>query len=447
MGTALLTSPDGNPAHAPLRQVRPARSALPETLTAAVLATIRRRYAADRLAPPVRVYHPDFPSDFPWRLAATDWAGRWLGYTLPPGQKLDGVPLHAAPADTKASDLDGVWDFSSDFGLLLFVSTGHLALDPGEHFFRFTHGVMAGRGADVAGFMGWVEEQGRLAMVAKRQVVNLHFCHGSHQDPGPIVVPPEEVLLPGAVRDGLLREADVFCEGEGWYRDQGLPWRRGLLLYGPPGNGKTLAARMLASRFLDRGAAAYTYTLCNDCDNDDLRRVFTRASERAPSLLILEDVDGLGETRVTRDGLLTLLDGTVGSVCGVFLVATTNYPEAVDPALVGRTGRFDRAIELPAPTAGQRAAYLARWWPPKDARHALIDVAVDATNGLSFAALNEIRYWAAMRLRDGLPLAGEALGEYVTALRRAEGARRDRNWARGRTGFGAAGDEVPSTPP
>lgn len=439
MGIILLNAPDGKQAQMPVYQVPPAPRTGPGAYTAAVLAGILRRYAAARLPAPVRIYHPTFPREFPWRLFATEWAGRWLGFTQPPGQKFDGVPLPLVSAEAGPSDIDGVWDFSAEFGLLFFVTTGHLMLDPGEHFLRCTHGVMAGRNADVSGFVRWVEEQGRLAAVAQRQIVNLHGCYGTQQDQRPVTVATEEVLLPGAVRDDLLRAVDLFCEGEEWYRDQGLAWRRGVLLYGPPGNGKTLVARMLASRFLDRGAAVYAYTPCDGCDNGALRRAFVQASVQAPALLILEDVDGLAETRITRDGLLSLLDGSVGGVRGVFLVATTNYPEAVDPALVGRTGRFDHAIELPAPTAGQRATYLGGWWQPGDARHALIDAAVAATNGLSFAALNEIRYWAAMRLRDGQPLVGDALEEYVVALRRAEGARRDRFWARGRLGFAAAG--------
>ena len=407
---------------------------LPANYTTAVLAVIHRRYG-HLLPGGARFFDVSLP-DRICVLLAREWRDRRLGYCTPPGWKIDGEPPHGVGPERMTADVDGVWDFRAEFGLLLVRSPGHHALSDHTFADKTLAAVLAGEGADVVGCARWLEEQARGGGVAARRIVDLHNHSRTEAQPEPVRVDPESVLLPAGAREDLLREVDLFCSGEAWYAAEGLPWRRGVLLYGPPGNGKTTAARMVASHILDHGGAAFSYSFCQHCDDGDLSGAFEMASRAAPALLILEDVDALRETQVTRGCLLGLLDGTEGGARGVFTVATTNYPEEVDPALVGRAGRFDRAVHLPEPDAGTRHAYLARWWagrPPA----ALLAAAVEATRGLSIASLNEVRHFVALRLRDGALPDGADLCEFVGTLRRAEEARRSRAWARGRVGFTA----------
>ena len=426
-----------------------ADTSLPRTYCSRVLADLCRHYG-HLLPSPVHFWGVSLPSGV-WSLAVRTWGDRRLGSSLPPGHKIDGDgpsdsgPCRPAPDaspvdhddDDHGENPDGVWDFRRPYGVLLIRSPGHRLLEPGLYDGRVLVAAMGGPRANVGGLERWVAAEVRRRDAAARKVVDLHGCSGVHDSPPGLRVDPATVLLPPGVRETLLREVDLFCAGRAWYADQGLPWRRGVLLYGPPGNGKTSVSRMLASRFLDRGGAAFAYSPCRRCDDDALRTAFRRAAEAAPAILALEDIDALQETAVTRSGLLALLDGSAGHNGGVFVCGTTNYPEAVDPALAGRAGRFDRAVHLPEPGDLVRRAYLERRWRGRP-QEALLDAAVAATSGLSVAALNEVHHYAAMQVRDaGLPTPAD-LRDYIGTLRRVEASRRDPHWARGGAmGFGA----------
>lgn len=413
---------------------RKAAAGLPPNYTTAVLAEIRRQYG--HLLPDGVRFFDITLSDQEDVLLARQCRGRWLGYCLRAGWKVEGEPMQGIGPECATADVDGVWDFRAEFGVLLIRSPGHHTLSDQEFADQTLSVVMGSAEADVAGLRRWLEDQSKKSGVVDRRIVDLHGHSHSVAQAEPVRVDPDTVLLPAGAREALLHEVDLFCSGEDWYAAEGLPWRRGVLLYGPPGNGKTTAARMMASHLLDRGGAAYHYSFCQRCDDGDLRDAFERASRASPSLLILEDVDTLRETSVTRGCLLSLLDGTAGGVRGVFTVATTNYPEVVDPALVGRAGRFDRAEHLPAPGGDVRRTYLERWWSGRP-QEVLLDAAVGSTEGLSIASLNEVRHFVAMHLREGEAPSDSSLRDFVGTLRRAEEARRDRGWARGRVGFQA----------
>ncbi|MFK4996941.1 ATP-binding protein [Bacillus sp. N9] len=75
----------------------------------------------------------------------------------------------------------------------------------------------------------------------------------------------------------------------------------------------------------------------------------------APMVLVIEDIDSMPES--VRSVFLNTLDGATSKE-GIFLIGTTNYPERIDPALINRAGRFDRAYEIKKPTEKLRMQYL-----------------------------------------------------------------------------------------
>jgi hypothetical protein len=198
----------------------------------------------------------------------------------------------------------------------------------------------------------------------------------------------DDVVLPPALRQRLETDVIGFFGNEvaALYRALKVPYRRGVLLYGPPGNGKTSLIRYVGARLLHvpvmllRAAAQFT--------TDDLEEILRRWREQAPAILVIEDLDWLLE-RVNVSTLLNLLDGvdsTAGG--GLLLIATTNNPEKLDPAINNRPGRFDVVIEIDRPDRPMRLELLRRKLP--EIEMATIERLADATNGLSFAHVLEI---------------------------------------------------------
>ncbi len=204
------------------------------------------------------------------------------------------------------------------------------------------------------------------------------------------VVGTEQLLLSTAVRDRYEREiAGFFTEPvRQMYEQLGVPYRRGVLLHGPPGNGKTSLVRQLGVAL--PGITALLLRTGCDLEEGDLSHAVVRWISQAPAMLVVEDLDTLFNTgRVSLSTFLNLIDGVDGEADGgLLLIGTTNRPEALDPALNNRPGRFDVVLELPAPDAALRRQFFERRLHETDA--ALREQLVQRTANLSFAHLEEV---------------------------------------------------------
>src|ERR1035441_2928463 len=146
----------------------------------------------------------------------------------------------------------------------------------------------------------------------------------------------DDLVLDYKIRSLLKDDFESFFEREAWFRANKLPFRRGYLLHGPPGNGKSTAVRAMMT---SRGLTAYTTRLFDSqVDDSDLDRLFELAVKNRPSMVLLEDLDrafprtGESKSRVSLQQLLNNLDG-VGTGEGVIVVATANEPTILDPAI------------------------------------------------------------------------------------------------------------------
>jgi cell division protease FtsH len=175
--------------------------------------------------------------------------------------------------------------------------------------------------------------------------------------------------------DGVKQEISEvvdFLRDPQRYAAAGATGPRGVLMVGPPGTGKTLIARAVAGEaqvpFLSVTGSAFV-ELFVGVGASRVRDLFADARRRAPSIIFIDEIDAIGgrrggaaiggndEREQTLNQLLSEMDG-FDQTAGVVVIAATNRPESLDPALL-RPGRFDRQVVVPLPNQTERAAILA----------------------------------------------------------------------------------------
>lgn len=176
--------------------------------------------------------------------------------------------------------------------------------------------------------------------------------------------PLSTVALPASSREEILADAKKFFENKDWYTQRGLPYRRGYMLHGAPGNGKSSLITALASE-LDR--PVYMISLKSFKDESAPNKVFNTIPEG--SIIALEDVDTVQPKREGSDNpdevslaaVLNALDGVAGQT-GSLVIMTTNNLDSVDPAMK-RPGRTDKIIEFTNCTTEQLSQMIDLFYP------------------------------------------------------------------------------------
>ena len=199
------------------------------------------------------------------------------------------------------------------------------------------------------------------------------------------------------------------------FKHLGIEPPKGVMLYGPPGCGKTLLAKAVANEsganFLSINGPEIMSKFYGESESR-LREIFEEAEKSAPSIIFIDEIDSIAPKREEVTGeverrvvaqLLTLMDG-LKSRGQVVVIAATNRPDAVDPAL-RRPGRFDREISISMPDKKARREILQvhiRGMPLEEDVN--IDEIAELTHGFSGADLAALAREAAMRaLRRFLP--------------------------------------------
>lgn len=202
----------------------------------------------------------------------------------------------------------------------------------------------------------------------------------------------ESLVLAGQLKEEIRADLERFFASKDLYESLGAPWKRGLLLTGPPGNGKTHTIKALVNVLGKPCLYVKSFQSEKWIEQTGIRRIFDRARRASPCLMVFEDLDSL-ITNHNRAFFLNELDGFAANA-GIAIVATTNHPEKLDPAIVQRPSRFDRKYEFALPGVAERRTFIEQWLrtAPERARVSsdAADTLAEQTKGFSFAYLKEL---------------------------------------------------------
>ncbi|KAH7931208.1 P-loop containing nucleoside triphosphate hydrolase protein [Leucogyrophana mollusca] len=215
----------------------------------------------------------------------------------------------------------------------------------------------------------------------------------------------DDVVLKDEFKKGLQKDIYGFFKSEAVYKELSIPWKRGLIMYGPPGNGKTISIKVIMKTCAEQGFnPLYVKSFQSISglqfgitgyrgEEGAMQDVFEKARQIAPCVVILEDLDSLINDR-NRSFFLNQLDGLEGND-GLLVIGSTNHFDKLDPALSERPSRFDRKYNFDDPDYDARELY-AKYWQGKLKSNTAIffpdslpaEVAA-STPGFSFAYLKE----------------------------------------------------------
>ena len=219
-----------------------------------------------------------------------------------------------------------------------------------------------------------------------------------------------------------LQEVVNYLHDPSKYKDIGAQMPKGILLVGPPGTGKTMLAKAVAGEsnvpFFSMSGSEFVEMFVG-MGASKVRDLFRQAKEKAPCIVFIDEIDAIGKKRdgqlggndereQTLNQLLTEMDGFEGNT-GVIILAATNRPESLDPALT-RPGRFDRRVPVELPDLKGREEILkVHAKKIKIAEDVDFNKVARMASGASGAELANIVNEAALRaVRDGRKFATQA---------------------------------------
>jgi len=208
-----------------------------------------------------------------------------------------------------------------------------------------------------------------LLSVAGIQVARVYRGNGFKFSQKESVVTFDDVIGAGEAKSALMDIKSYLKDPKGFVALGARP-PKGVLLSGPPGTGKTRLAKALAGEcgvhFIPATGSDFTAMFVG-MGAMRVKSLFRKARKNAPCIIFIDEMDGIGRRTNTETGgtseaegnriinqILTELDG-FNSSSGVIVIGATNFPDAVDEALV-REGRFDRKVQLTLPDVGDREA-------------------------------------------------------------------------------------------
>ena len=198
--------------------------------------------------------------------------------------------------------------------------------------------------------------------------------------------------LPSPEIQSILKDIHLFWERKDIYKQYNFVHKRGILLHGDPGCGKSGIVQLCIKKLIEKENGI----VINIKGEDDLS-MFTefiptirKIEPQRPLIVILEDIDAIaGEDKYTTTKLLNILDG-VKQIENVVYLATTNYPEKLQERITNRPSRFDRRYKVEMPSALIRESYITNKLTKEDLKTINIKEWVKLTEDMSLSHLKEL---------------------------------------------------------
>jgi ATPase family protein associated with various cellular activities (AAA) len=166
----------------------------------------------------------------------------------------------------------------------------------------------------------------------------------------------DDLFLPKNIKTEIQSLVENFLSSKDFYLENHIAWKRGLLLYGPAGNGKSSLIKTIISMYPFKPV-----TIVPGSNDDAVREAFSYAEQQSPSLLYFEDLDSLLERTMDLSSFLNLMDG-ISTKNGLLVIATCNNIKKLQANITDRPSRFDRKFEIPRPNIEMAHIYLKRWF-------------------------------------------------------------------------------------
>ncbi len=158
------------------------------------------------------------------------------------------------------------------------------------------------------------------------------------------------IKFPDTKSESVVEEVQKFWNREEVFSKYGLTYKRGIILYGPPGSGKSCTVQLIMSDVVERGGIVIEFHR-PDLFIDGLRKL-RKIQPDTPVVAVMEDIDSLLEMH-NESEILNILDG-VNEVHKVVFLATTNYPDKLGHRIINRPSRFDKRFKIGFPTEASR---------------------------------------------------------------------------------------------
>jgi transitional endoplasmic reticulum ATPase len=200
------------------------------------------------------------------------------------------------------------------------------------------------------------------------------------------------------MKTSIINDVESFFGSRDTYLQYNIPWKRGVILHGPPGCGKTISIKALMNTVRQQDVSnLYVKSFkASGCQSDQasIRQIFVKARAVAPALLIFEDLDSL-VTDELRSFFLNEVDG-VEENNGLLIIGSTNHIDRLDTSITKRPSRFDRKFHFKAPSEQERRLYCQYWQlklesnPDIDFTYEVCQAVAAATEAFTFAYLKEL---------------------------------------------------------